>query len=699
MKGLSFMASLAIFFSVACQKTFDQPAEQFQSKNGNPTSTGSANTVIENLGTPIKGSNVLWKINPMFENLEPLFTYAPNSNSGVVAVVIDNGNMLNAPLKFLAVDLLSNTSKTVYVKSKSGVQVSSSVGRVSRYIFGTNKKFYVATENGGHLIEYDPNTQTATDLGTPFNVDGRVLDIYSLGIGKDGALYGGSFGSGSDVYTFRYDYNNFYVDKSSLDANAKYVSYVTGDEKYSYASCGQNSWSLYAIERATGKKELLLESSSPSDRIYLGGYADACYATFQGKTYRLNGSATQFKTGDPAIGARIEYLPYQPSNPALPKIAWSECDKKLYYKFSGASENAVTLNDITDETYGVSNITNIGNKILLTGGKIPRIVSYDKQSGFNCIGTPSINVYLMSVVPGSNGTKVIMGGYPKGALLEYNTNQPWTMGTETVSFTPPDITSTQSNPRKFVQLQDADYTGIFGPMTLNGILYTKDGTLIAAGNNDRLTSTGSRELSIGTFKNGVKRNFALPEFSDYEFQSMCLSKDSSEVFISAFHKGGAEGKIFRYNPISNSVNAAITLPGVTDPGTIQLYNKDLLIGAHDDVLYLLDVNTKKIVISKTLGNGQRIRTFTIAPDHSVWVNHAYLNINLTKFIKFKFNTDNLNEITFTTSDITEMKNPDIYEGPQPSGLVFVPASTNSYDLYISGFKTLCRISGACNVTL
>ncbi len=699
MKCLSILASVAIFCSVACQKTFPE-LELLRAQTGDTTSAHiNSHQAVQNLGTAIKGCNILWKINPSFENLEPLFTYAPNSTSGVVAVIIDNGNMSSAPFKFIAANLQTNSSQTVHITNKNGLPINASIGRVSRYMFGMNKKFYVATENGGHLVEYDPNTLTAIDLGTPFNIDGKVLDIYSLNVGKDGALYGGSFGSDGDVYTFRYDYKSFYIDKNSIDDDAKYVSYVTGDEKYTYASCGQNTWKLYAIDRSTGKKEIILSSANPSDRIYLAGYEDACYATFQAKTYRLSGTAKQFKTGDPSIGARVEYLPYQPSSTAIPKLAWSECDKKLYYKFNGTTERSVTLTDVVDEEYGVSSMLQVGNNLLLTGGKIPRIVTYNKQSGFNCVGTPGINVYQMALVPGSNGAKVVMGGYPKGAMLEYNVNQSWTIGTETVSYTPPETTSTQSNPRKFTQLQDADYSGIFGPMTLNGIFYTKDGTMIAAGNNDRLTETGSRELSIGTYKNGVKRNFALPEFSNYEFQSMCLSKDSTEIFLSAVAKYGGPGKIYRYNPISNTITANITFPKGDNPGNIKSLENNLLVGSYNDVLYIFNVNAKKFVFEKTLGSGQRIHTFTIAPDKSVWINHAYLNINLTKFERFVFNVSNPELVTATATSITEMANPDAFEGPQPSGLVFVQASTNSYDLYIAGFRSLMRINGACAVTL
>ena len=648
---------------------------------------------MENLGTAITGTNVQWKINPLYENLEPLFTTLPYSNSGFSVLMIDNGNRGTTPLRFITVNLATGTSKTIFVTDKSGAKISHSLGRVSRYMFGMNKKFYVVTENGGHLIEYDPYTETAKDLGQPFNIDGRIFDIYSLNVGKDGALYGGSFGGGGDVYTFRYDYKNLTVDKNNIDDEARYVTYVTGDETYTYASCGQNSWKMYSIERATGKKTILLNSNDPSERIYSTSNTDACYAQFNNINYRLTGTeATAVKAFDKPAGPRMSYLPYQPSDPRLPKVIWSELDRKLHYKFPGGPESFVKVNDVIEEIYPTSGISAIDNKLFITGGSIPKCVTYQSGEGFNPLGGTSIGVFAMAVVPGTAGKKVIMGGYPKGALLEYNANQSWNLGLQSLSNTQPDIFSQASNPRKFVQLQDADQAGVFGPMTINGIFYTKDGTMVAAGNNDRLTESASRELGIGSYKNGVKRNFTNAELRNYEFQSMTLSKDSSEVYISAISKYTAAGKIFKYNPISNSIVSSIDFPLDNNPGTIKYLRDNLLVGAYDDVVYVMDVNTKSIVYKTVLGNGQRINAFTVAPDGSLYVNYNYLNAFTSKLVKFEFNISNNAAITTTATEVSVIKSPDTEEGTKPTGLIFMKSSQgNTYDLYIAGFKSLCRL--------
>ena len=162
---------------------------------------------IENLGHVFTGSNITWKIHPQDPNNTPLITYSPNQNSGYNMVMIDNGKSEGRTpidaMRFVVVDLQNFTSKVIDVKSPEGATITSSLGRVVRYVFGMDKNYYVVTEasagGGGHLIRYNPNTQSATDLGKPFNTSSGYLDIYTLNTGTDGALYGGSFGGGQII--------------------------------------------------------------------------------------------------------------------------------------------------------------------------------------------------------------------------------------------------------------------------------------------------------------------------------------------------------------------------------------------------------------------------------------------------------------------------------------------------------------------
>ncbi len=140
---------------------------------------------------------------------------------------------------------------------------------------------------------------------------------------------------------------------------------------------------------------------------------------------------------DKPAGARMSYLPYQPNDPQLPKVMWSELDRKLYYKFAGAPEAFVRVNDVIEEVYPTTSMTAINNKLFITGGTSPRCVTYQAGEGFNSLGGTIINIFTMAAVPGSAGKKIVMGGYPKGALFEYNMNTSWNLGIQTLANSSP----------------------------------------------------------------------------------------------------------------------------------------------------------------------------------------------------------------------------------------------------------------------
>jgi hypothetical protein len=254
MKNLTHFA-LAILLFCSCRKV-DQ--ELFTPGKVVPEKQPSS---VQNLGHVFSGTNIAWKMHPLNPGNTPLFTTLPNQSTGYCLLMVDNGNMdgltpINA-FRFVAVNMQTMSSKIVTVKGADGNPAGYSLGRIVTSIFGMDKKFYVATQGtptgGGHLIQYDPATQTALDLGKPFKTGTSALDIATLNVGTDGALYGGSFGGDGQVMTFRYDYKRLYLDATPLDNTSRYVTSVSGDSRYTYAVCGKNNWFLYAIDRQTGE--------------------------------------------------------------------------------------------------------------------------------------------------------------------------------------------------------------------------------------------------------------------------------------------------------------------------------------------------------------------------------------------------------------------------------------------------------------
>ncbi|MCY7423119.1 MAG: WD40 repeat domain-containing protein [Chitinophagaceae bacterium] len=656
----------------------------------------------ENLGSPLKGTNVSWLIDPLYPNLKPLITTAPNSNAGFVAVMIDNGLLNGATpinaFRFIAVNLQTQSTKIIEVTTPNGQAIQGSLGRVTRYVFGTNKKLYVSTEagtgGGGHLIEYDPNTQTAIDLGRPFLAKGKFLEIYMLNVGKDGALYGGSFGDDGDVYTFRYAYNqSFYVDNTPINGTSKYVAYVTGDEKFTYATVGQENWMMYAINRATGQKTLMMKYNSPDDRIELTSHVDACYAKHGSTHYKLKEATTSPMDNRP-LTDRVLYAPYNVEKTDLPELVWKGNEKKLYYKFTNGSEGSILINQVMEDVYPTSTMIGIKNSLFISASKVPELVSYNRNAGFKYLGNYAITAHSMAVIDNANNPKIFMGGYPKGAVLEYDLNNTWTVNNLTPTYTPPAITEVQSNPQKITQFQDADASGVRGAMYLSGMFYTKNGFLIAGGNNDRLTVSTNRELSIGSLRNGIKRNVYLPEFQNYEYSGMCLSKDSNLAYVAAKSVSGSNGKIYVYNPATNSIIESMDFPLGACPGTISIYSQNIIVGSCEGTVYLYDISKRSIIFKHDMGYSQKIYSMVTAPDGSVWITLTGTDIFNTRIVKLVIKNEP-NNVTADVSLIANLSDSDRDENTKPTSMVFVEATTGKFDLYISGLKSLYRVSTCC----
>ncbi|MDE3235802.1 MAG: PQQ-binding-like beta-propeller repeat protein [Bacteroidota bacterium] len=694
---LMLIGLLAVAISFSCNKRADLTAV-VQNNISAITKSTTAPTAIENLGAPFKTSNVLWQLNPLYPNNSPLLVTHPNAANGYEMILIDNGATNgNTPINafhFISANLDNGSYKLVKIMNVAdGSEVINSVGRVVRYTFGKNKKLYVVTEGsyggGGHVIEYDPNTQTAWDLGKPFYTNGKYLDIYSLNVGSDGTLYGGSFGGSGEVFTFRYNYSGqFDVDKTALDNESRYVSYISGDDKFTYASCGENNWYLYAIDKATGHKTTLLSNAGPDNRIELNTYTDAPYAHMAATHYLLkDGSVTSLGAYNTPATQQLWYTYYSLNQIAAFTISWNGYEKKINYNI-GNGNNQMVIYDVTSDTHPTGAAVWMNNKLYTGAFNFPLFGSYDDQNKMNVLGNTGIDIYSVAAAPTND--RVYIGAYPKGNLLEYNANLPWTLKGENIAnYTFQALQTT--NPKVLAREQDADASGVSGPMYLSSIVTDKSGTVISAGDNDRITTSSGRQLAISSFENGQVKSFTSNEFSQYQFSGMCLSADGTNAIIAASASAGGNGNIYVYNATSNSIISSKPFPG-SNPGSIVMFDKNTIAGTYDDVIYLYDINTGNVIWKQTLGGGQRIYSITKAPDNSLCIIHMYLQSTHFKVMRFDIKVNGSN-ITANSGSLGEINDDDNYEASKPQYLTFGTSSSiqNTYDLYITGLKSVYRI--------
>ena len=215
---------------------------------------------------------------------------------------------------------------------------------------------------------------------------------------------------------------------------------------------------------------------------------------------------------------------------------------------------------------------------------------------------------------------------------------------------------------------------------------TKTGFVVAAGDNDRITSTSGRQLAISSYKAGVIANSGFAGLSNYQFASMCLSNDSTLVYIAAYAINGGSAMIFVYNPANNSIIKNIVFKG-TNAGKIISLNANTIAGCYDDVSYLLDVATGAIIWQQILGAGQRIYGIVKASNSSFLINHLYLQATHFKVAKINFNISTT--ITSSNTFIAEFDDADFDESTKPTNLLVAPNS----DLYITGLRAAYRIKG------
>jgi hypothetical protein len=320
------------------------------------------------------------------------------------------------------------------------------------------------------------------------------------------------------------------------------------------------------------------------------------------------------------------------------------------------------------------------------------LAKYTAGIGFEALGSTSMTINTMTAAnpSTSDANKLFMGGYPKGGLLQYDPHLAWTVNIAGFK-NDNGYASISSNPKQSTLFQNADATGTYGSMSLLNIVYTKSNYIVGAGNNDRITTSSGRELSIGSFKNGVTTNLYLPEFSKYEFQSLCLSKDGNYAFVSAIPHSGNEGKIYKYDPAANKVIASWDFPLSGDRGgCLKSFDDDLLVGYMDDETFIFDLRQGKVTWKEVLGHGQKIYSLSIAPDNSVWLIYMFRQATNFRLSKLQLDVSDRNNIVSRFTPVTELKDEDDDEKSKPGGLTFVTRNGIT-ELYISGLNSLYRL--------
>jgi len=644
----------------------------------------------ENLGEPIKAANVQWLIHPFNDGAngreDPW--YVKKTNGNVINVFYDLKDISDNSMptsKFSLMRVNTSVTPASYRKldfiPKFNQAQPASFGRPWAHFEGPDKKLYFSTADaGGQFLQYDIQNDAAWDLGQPFTIGTDVFGVYSLSIGSDSAIYGGSFSNGKgDTYTFRYDpkTDNFwkYV-TTPIDDQLQYVSYVSGDAECNYVVCGQSTWRVYAIKRSTNAKVLLAESP---DRIY-GFVTTPCgvYTKLGSAWFKL--SATQ-KTAttepSPTSCPIINYTFYNETDPTLPQTMWNPVNTTYYYQPKNSPLDSIVLTDVQKFARATGYMANFKDSIIVGNGMLYNYTfSYNPNTTDSAKIVGDNNAVSVHGMVNSNN-KIYMSAYPSGILEEWDPSKPWTFGTKTLTYTPPPFSSPLSNARKITSYRIAQE----GPHELQIAGATQDGWVVVSGNNIRTDTS----LCFGRYKNGdTTRLVDAARFKDYMYVSSTISYSKKTAYVLGVKKNNSN-LLYEYNPATNSI--VDSFPLFTTPvkrlGSILVLPNEELFGSYvgnDDkkYLYTFDLANKKITWQGILEVGARDYFYKLGPDEQVWIPTVVANPPAFAFKK-------LDPYTKTITSGPTLISPDNGGARTVFDLLFWKK-----DLYISGFTNLIR---------
>jgi len=654
----------------------------------------------EFLGEPLKVSNVQWLIHPNNDGANGRENpwYVKKKNGHTVSILYDLKNLNDNAMpterfSLITVNTDSGYYKRVSFTPKTGTVQPVSFGRPWKHFEGPDKKVYFSTaDGGGQFLQYNIETETAKDLGSPFTIvrpnKVDVFGVYSLTIGSDSAIYGGSFSNGKgDTYTFRYEPKTDKFWKSDfanpIDTSLQYVSYVSGDAECNYVVCGQSTWRLYAIKRSTNGKVLLAESS---DRIY-GFVTTPCgvYTRLGSTWYKLSATSKTETVEPPATTCpTIDYTFYNESDTTLPKTYWDPVSTTYYFQPKNDTLHSLTIAGVVKYPRTIGFLANFKDSIIVGNGMLynytldykPTVPGLPKLVGDN-------NAYSVHGLLSANN-KVYMSAYPNGVLEEWDPSKPWTLGTATLTYTPPPFTSPLSNARKAaIYRVDGE-----GPHELHLAGATEDGYVVVAGNNIRTDTS----LCFGRYKNGDStRLINAQRFKDYRYIAATISFSKKTAYVlggkmDAGNKKYVSNIIFEYDPVSNNIVDSFPLftTSVERLGDILVLPNEELFGSYSDsgkkYLYTFDLISRKITWRGSFEVGARDYFFRLGPDEQVWIPTVVVGTSVPTFTFKKFDP--------YTKEITSgptLTNPDKGGARTVYDLLFWKK-----DLYIGGFTNLIR---------
>lgn len=445
--------------------------------------------------------------------------------------------------------------------------------------------------------------------GLPDETGARGNELaYSFGMGTDGNLHIGTSSWRPMILYFDRKRDTL-ISYGSADPKQDYVLSISGDKDYIYEQVGQKSKNYLICTNKTTGEHTKIDSIATNSRFNIRARNDGfVYYSNAVGNYRLNGPE---RTKVTSFGGTkyIEY--YEMGDVGQPRLTASYFDptkNELSYSISNGISGKVTINaeNILAKIGFLWTSNADSNIIIYQGEYYGSVYEYDRAGKKATVTGKGIgNIYSVAQIDDST---FALGCYPSGLLLEFNINQPWTVGvydaqTNTVSGISP-----TSNPRFLCNMiTKGGFNHVYG--LVYDSVYD---VLIGSGNIDRVAD------GVGICAYFRKTG----EVTGYDYNKIpanCNYRDlklwGNKALLSIY---GASGRVYVYDYLKNFMADSIVDKRFTNFGKLYPVG-DLLLCIANNRYVKINMAKQKTVIYDSTTTAQNY-FHTMLPDGRIAVN-------------------------------------------------------------------------------
>ena len=479
---------------------------------------------------------------------------------------------------------------------------------------------------------YDPKTNTLSldAIELPDNIYGDTYNGIQISTDSKMFIYARHKSDDEDKYKpriFEIDYKtNTVISDSGPILQAAEVWKITADDNYIYLLTGKVPWGVIQYERAaphsakviaSGDRVNVMQSAygvvlEEGDKKYFL-YEDKKYPADDAKDWRRTKTPWPFPDGYSdfdewyTLVIRTNIVDrFLPNKPEIITDNSEQLNGEAELWIRQPKENELKKYAYTLKTYP----TTIGRVLTLSNGKIfassgpyDAYVTYDPNSDTfeRSLGSLPVSMYTML----ESDNKIYISGYPRGMLLEYDYNKPWTQGVH--NFTPGkesvDYRDQSLNPRwcgKLAEYGSGAHKMYASAKGANGLLYF-GGQWMRDGNGGGLAWYNPKTKKMG----GISAPFL-----NYAIQHLTPVNEGKYIAIATVPVTSPNGfkpktgKLFLFNTQTQILEKTLDpMKGMKGSITGQIIgvDKDYIVGFTKDpesysntYIYRINIKTGKL---------------------------------------------------------------------------------------------------------